>query len=255
MRTSTHFFTATLLQPDFSTTPIDSNEKVDEWLRFYEMSAPLVSVGCLVSTDPVCVCVCVCVCVRVCVCVCVLSACDELRPCGACLNETTLLTKCETIAQPACQFFCHKLRPSTVLTFCPWTQLPRPQSLCCFLVPVQSPAPGCLHSSFFDHQLFRSLLWSSALLAYSPPPSYHCVLGCFRPPTAFLGCSHVLSSSLCRTWTYASSISTASARTAMAATTTTIRRPTTCRTADTSTSPSSCSVSTAPKRRTASGGT
>ena len=40
-------------QPDFASHPIDSDEKVNEWLKFYEMSAPLVCLGMLISSDPV----------------------------------------------------------------------------------------------------------------------------------------------------------------------------------------------------------
>lgn len=42
-----------LLQPDFPCAPLSSDEEVDEWLKFYEMNAPLVCVGELVSHDPV----------------------------------------------------------------------------------------------------------------------------------------------------------------------------------------------------------
>ncbi|XP_062582567.1 ester hydrolase C11orf54 homolog [Saccostrea cucullata] len=41
-----------LLQPDFSDKPLDSQEKVNNWLKFYEMDAILVCVGELVSHDP-----------------------------------------------------------------------------------------------------------------------------------------------------------------------------------------------------------
>lgn len=37
--------------PDFSTTPINSDVEVDKWLKFYEMSAPLIAVGTLISGD------------------------------------------------------------------------------------------------------------------------------------------------------------------------------------------------------------
>lgn len=38
---------------DFSSTPINTDEEVNNWLKFYDMSAPLIAVGTLVSTDPV----------------------------------------------------------------------------------------------------------------------------------------------------------------------------------------------------------
>ncbi|KAF4521510.1 hypothetical protein B566_EDAN001810 [Ephemera danica] len=37
---------------DFSKEPINSDEEVNEWLKFFDMSAPLVAVGTLVSADP-----------------------------------------------------------------------------------------------------------------------------------------------------------------------------------------------------------
>ncbi|CAH1802358.1 unnamed protein product [Owenia fusiformis] len=37
---------------DFLTTPLDSDEKVEKWLNFYEMSSPLVCLGYLISHDP-----------------------------------------------------------------------------------------------------------------------------------------------------------------------------------------------------------
>ncbi|KAL8591951.1 hypothetical protein ACOMHN_020429 [Nucella lapillus] len=40
------------IMPDFSTTPLDTNEKVNDWLKFFEMDAILVCVGELVSHDP-----------------------------------------------------------------------------------------------------------------------------------------------------------------------------------------------------------
>lgn len=40
-------------QPRFSETPLKTDEDVNNWLRFYEMSAPLVCVGVLESHDPV----------------------------------------------------------------------------------------------------------------------------------------------------------------------------------------------------------
>ena len=43
----------TVWQPDFSSTPLNTDAAVDEWLQFYEMEAPLVCVGELISHDPV----------------------------------------------------------------------------------------------------------------------------------------------------------------------------------------------------------
>ncbi|KAJ8312158.1 hypothetical protein KUTeg_009531, partial [Tegillarca granosa] len=40
------------IMPDFSATPLKSQSEVDNWLKFYEMDAPLVCVGELVSHDP-----------------------------------------------------------------------------------------------------------------------------------------------------------------------------------------------------------
>ncbi|KAJ9584126.1 hypothetical protein L9F63_021535 [Diploptera punctata] len=40
------------IMPDFSKTPINTDEEVNEWLHFYNMSAPLIAVGTLVSCDP-----------------------------------------------------------------------------------------------------------------------------------------------------------------------------------------------------------
>lgn len=37
--------------PDFSTIPIHTDAEVDQWLKFYEMSAPLVALGTLISGD------------------------------------------------------------------------------------------------------------------------------------------------------------------------------------------------------------
>jgi len=36
---------------DFSKTPINSDEQLNQWLKFYEMSAPLIAVGTLVNRD------------------------------------------------------------------------------------------------------------------------------------------------------------------------------------------------------------
>ena len=41
------------IMPDFSKKPINTDEEVNEWLHFYNMSAPLIAVGTLVSSDPV----------------------------------------------------------------------------------------------------------------------------------------------------------------------------------------------------------
>lgn len=40
------------IMPEFSTTPLNSDEDVENWLHFYNQSAPLIAVGTLVSTDP-----------------------------------------------------------------------------------------------------------------------------------------------------------------------------------------------------------
>lgn len=39
------------VMPDFSTIPIHTDAEVDQWLKFYEMSAPLVALGTLISGD------------------------------------------------------------------------------------------------------------------------------------------------------------------------------------------------------------
>lgn len=39
--------------PDFSTTPINSETDLNNWLKFYEVSTPMVGLGYLVSRDPV----------------------------------------------------------------------------------------------------------------------------------------------------------------------------------------------------------
>lgn len=41
------------VMPDFSKTPINDDDGVNKWLKFFEMSAPLSAVGTLVSKDPV----------------------------------------------------------------------------------------------------------------------------------------------------------------------------------------------------------
>lgn len=40
------------VMPDFSQTPLETQEAVDNWLKFYEMSAPLVCFGVFYSNDP-----------------------------------------------------------------------------------------------------------------------------------------------------------------------------------------------------------
>ncbi|XP_049805643.1 ester hydrolase C11orf54 homolog [Schistocerca nitens] len=40
------------IMPDFSTVPLQSDEDVEHWLKFYNMSAPLIAVGTLISADP-----------------------------------------------------------------------------------------------------------------------------------------------------------------------------------------------------------
>lgn len=42
------------IMPDFSKTPLNSNKDVEDWLHFFNMSAPLINAGTLVSSDPVC---------------------------------------------------------------------------------------------------------------------------------------------------------------------------------------------------------
>jgi hypothetical protein len=41
------------VMPEFSVSPINTDEGVEKWLRFYNMSAPLIAVGTLASADPV----------------------------------------------------------------------------------------------------------------------------------------------------------------------------------------------------------
>lgn len=38
---------------DFSTTPLENEEMINKWLRFYDMNPPLVAVGTFVTNDPV----------------------------------------------------------------------------------------------------------------------------------------------------------------------------------------------------------
>merc|ERR1719431_3025 len=40
------------VMPDFSTCPLNTNEEVEEWLKFYEMSAPFTVLSVLVANDP-----------------------------------------------------------------------------------------------------------------------------------------------------------------------------------------------------------
>ncbi|XP_072040997.1 ester hydrolase C11orf54-like [Amphiura filiformis] len=40
------------IMPEFSKTPITSNEDVNNWLKFYEMKAPLIALSVFVSNDP-----------------------------------------------------------------------------------------------------------------------------------------------------------------------------------------------------------
>ncbi|XP_015172505.1 PREDICTED: ester hydrolase C11orf54 homolog [Polistes dominula] len=39
------------VMPDFSTTPLDTLQQLDDWLKFYNMSTPLVAVGTFVSSE------------------------------------------------------------------------------------------------------------------------------------------------------------------------------------------------------------
>lgn len=38
---------------DFSKTPIENEDQLNKWLKFYNMSAPLIGVGTLVNNDGV----------------------------------------------------------------------------------------------------------------------------------------------------------------------------------------------------------
>ncbi|XP_046681211.1 ester hydrolase C11orf54 homolog isoform X2 [Homalodisca vitripennis] len=40
------------IMADFTTTPLDTEEKVNNWLRFYSMNPPLVALGTFVTNDP-----------------------------------------------------------------------------------------------------------------------------------------------------------------------------------------------------------
>jgi len=46
-------FDISAMQPGYSEIPLTSRRLVDEWLNFYEMSAPLTCLGYLMSHDPV----------------------------------------------------------------------------------------------------------------------------------------------------------------------------------------------------------
>ncbi|CAG2187761.1 Ester hydrolase C11orf54,Ester hydrolase C11orf54 homolog [Mytilus edulis] len=51
-RTGEENFMSCIRKPDFSKTPLTSQEQVGKWLKFYEMDSPLVCLGELVSHDP-----------------------------------------------------------------------------------------------------------------------------------------------------------------------------------------------------------
>merc|ERR1712018_525822 len=40
------------VMPDFSPCPLNSSEEINNWLKFYDMPAPLVCLGHLISHDP-----------------------------------------------------------------------------------------------------------------------------------------------------------------------------------------------------------
>lgn len=40
------------VMPNFSKTPINTDDEVNEWLKFYNFSAPLIAVGTLITADP-----------------------------------------------------------------------------------------------------------------------------------------------------------------------------------------------------------
>ena len=40
------------VMPDFSPCPLDSDEKVSQWLRFYTFGAPFVNMATFISKDP-----------------------------------------------------------------------------------------------------------------------------------------------------------------------------------------------------------
>jgi len=41
------------VMPDFSGPPLETEEQLNNWLKFYNMSTPLIALGTLVSSDPV----------------------------------------------------------------------------------------------------------------------------------------------------------------------------------------------------------
>jgi hypothetical protein len=41
------------VMPDFSKTPLNTDDDVNHWLKFYDMNPPLVAVGTFVTNDPV----------------------------------------------------------------------------------------------------------------------------------------------------------------------------------------------------------
>ena len=41
------------VMPDFSACPLESDQEVEKWLKFYEMSSPMVCTSVFVSKDPV----------------------------------------------------------------------------------------------------------------------------------------------------------------------------------------------------------
>lgn len=41
------------IMPKFSDTPLNSEAKLNEWLRFYDMKTPLIAVGTFVSAETV----------------------------------------------------------------------------------------------------------------------------------------------------------------------------------------------------------
>lgn len=43
------------IMPDFSKTALNTEEDLNNWLKFYEMSAPLIAVGTLVTHESVCI--------------------------------------------------------------------------------------------------------------------------------------------------------------------------------------------------------
>ncbi|KAJ4443085.1 hypothetical protein ANN_04735 [Periplaneta americana] len=40
------------IMPDFPDTPLDTDDQVANWFRYYNMSAPLIAVGTIITTDP-----------------------------------------------------------------------------------------------------------------------------------------------------------------------------------------------------------